>query len=93
VKSEFITSVIRTEKTYNCQAQHQFGIGGAREGSELTEDWCGRIGPWQTPVYLIIPEVVDGEVPQHIRRDRGVGGVQDHAPEDEESGLTEHKRF
>lgn len=37
-------------------------------------------------VYVVLPEVVDGKVPQHIHGGRGVEGIQDHTPEDEKSG-------
>lgn len=37
-------------------------------------------------VYLVLAKVVNGEVPQHVSHDRGVKGIQNHAPEDEKPG-------
>ena len=34
-------------------------------------------------VYVKIPEVVDGEIPQHVCCDPSVPGIQDHTPDDE----------
>ena len=57
------------------------------EGSrKLTVDRSVGIRPRQGSVYLVLPEVVDGEVPQHISCDCSVEGVQDHTPEDEKPG-------
>lgn len=44
-------------------------------------------------VYVELPEVVYGEVPQHVRRGRGVEGIQDHTPDDEESVLVVYECF
>lgn len=44
-------------------------------------------------VYAELSEVVYAEVPQHVRRGRGVKGIQNHTPDDEESMLVVYECF
>ena len=53
----------------------------------LTEDRRARERPRQISVNLELPEVVHGEVPEHVGRNRGMRSIHDHAPVDEKPGV------
>jgi len=44
-------------------------------------------------VNVVLPEVVDGEVPQHICCGRGMPSIQDHTPDNEKPVLAVYERF